>query len=97
MGEEIFKKASSSIKETKVKAIEQTLTLINGAFALVAALAWNEAIKALIDRYFQSGSGLYSKFTYALLITVLVVVVTTRLTKYKEKIENEADKNKPQN
>jgi hypothetical protein len=77
---EVVQKARSNLKETKKEVFLQTVTLINSAFALVAALAWNEAIKALLDRFFPAGSGLYSKFGYAIIITVLVVIVSTRLT-----------------
>ena len=78
------------LKETKKQVFLQTLTLINAAFALVAALAWNEAVKALIDHFFKTGSGLYSRFGYAIIVTVFVVIVTTRLTHLTEKYgENE--------
>jgi len=74
-------KQLNNFKETNKQVFLQTLTLVNSAFALVAALAWNEAVTALIDRYFKSGSGLYSRFAYAAIITVFVVIITTRLTK----------------
>jgi uncharacterized membrane protein len=70
----------NNIKQANKQVLVQTLTLINAAFALVAALAWNEAVKALIDHYFKAGSGLYSRFIYAIIITVFVVIVTNRLT-----------------
>ncbi len=83
------------VENTKVKVIEtqkevymQTLTLLGGAFALVAALAWNEAVKALIEKFFPAGSDVFSKFLYAVVITVLVVLVTRYIKqlelKYKE-------------
>lgn len=74
-------------KEAKKQVVGQTITLLSGAFALVAALAWNDAVKSLIDSYFPAGKGLYSKFIYAFLLTVLVVFVTTRLQKYSIKEE----------
>jgi hypothetical protein len=76
-----FTKARKEVQETRQLFFGQTLTLLNGAFALIAALAWNEAVKALIDSYFPAGSEVYSKFIYALAITLLVVVVTSRLNK----------------
>jgi hypothetical protein len=87
-------KASDKIRKTKQRVYFQTATLINSAFALVAALAWNEAIKALLDRFFPAGSALYSKFIYALILTVIVVLVSMKLTNIIEayKPEDEVDK-----
>lgn len=89
-----LQKASKRIKETKQQVYFQTATLINSAFALVAALAWNEAIKALIDQFFPAGSALYSKLVYALVLTVIVVLVSMKLTKIINtyKPEEQADK-----
>ncbi len=84
-GKNRINKQLNHIKETNKQVFLQTLTLVNSAFALVAALAWNEAVKALIDRYFKSGSGLYSRFAYAVIITVFVVIITTRLTKLTQR------------
>lgn len=82
-------KLSKEIKETKQQFFEQTLTLFNGALALIAALAWNEAVKALIDSYFPAGSGVYSKFMYAFIITLLVVIVSARLSKAAKKFNEQ--------
>lgn len=50
---------------------------ILAAFGLVAGLAWNDAVKALIDYLFpQDKSTLWAKFIYAVIITALVVVLT---------------------
>lgn len=74
-------KAKDRINETKKQVFLQTATLVNSAFALVAALAWNEAIKALIEKYVPTGSTLYSKFLYALVLTTIIVLISMRLTK----------------
>lgn len=78
------------IKETNKQVLLQSLTLISSAFALVAALAWNEAIKALIERYVPTGSGLYSRFAYAIIVTAVVVIVSTRLSRLTQTIDPEA-------
>jgi len=84
--------AKKHVQETKNEVFLQTATLINGALALVAALAWNEAIKAVIDRYFKAGSGLYSRFVYAIAITVVVVLIARYLGKFKKRYQQEAPK-----
>ena len=77
----ILNKAVENVQETKKALFLQTATLINGAFALVAAFAWNEAITGLIKKYIPQGSTLYSQFVYALFITLIVVLVSMRLNR----------------
>ena len=64
----------------------------------MAALAWNEAIQAFvqeyIDKYISVGSGIISRFIYAVIITIFAVVVTYQLTKIsgeEEKEDRQAD------
>lgn len=85
---EIINKAKQEIQETKQEFVNQMLALINGAFALVAALAWNEAVKALIDQYLPTASAVYSRFAYAVLITFLVVVISMRLAKISKRLKS---------
>ena len=87
----IIEKARNHVRETKRHLFLQSLGLINGAFALVAALAWNEAIKGLIDKYFKAGSGLYSRFAYAVIITVIVVLVARYIDKFSKRYEEETN------
>lgn len=64
------------IDETKKRLKNQTMGYLVSAFGLVAALAWNDAIKSLIELLFPfANSGVLIKFIYAVLITVLVVLV----------------------
>ena len=54
---------------------EKTTGYILAAFGLVAGLAWNDAIKSTIDRFFPLDQGnVIIKFAYALGITVAVVI-----------------------
>jgi len=86
-----------SLKQTNKQILLQSITLINSAFALVAALAWNDAIKALIDRFFPTSSGLYSHFAYALIITAFVVIVTTRLNRVLARFTEEEEPDRAEN
>ena len=61
-----------------------TVTLILGGFGLVAALAWNEAIKTLFETLFKASDQLIGKFIYALIVTFLVVLVSMRLKNIAE-------------
>ncbi|MDI6723419.1 MAG: DUF5654 family protein [Methanobacterium sp.] len=60
----------------KSEVMTTMATLITTAFGLIAALAWNEAIKAIIAQFFQAGSGVTGLIIYAVLITIIAVIAT---------------------
>lgn len=54
----------------------QTMGYILGALGLVAGLAWNEAITALINALFPfAKDGIWIKFVYAGVITLFVIFI----------------------
>lgn len=57
------------------------LELATSALGLVAALAWNDAVQAFFKEYFPTTSGITAKFTYAVIVSVLVVAVTVNLSR----------------
>lgn len=64
----------------------QTMGYLMGAFGLVAGLAWNDAIKSLIEFFFPfSNSSIWLKFIYAIVITIVVVIVGHYILKLPEK------------
>lgn len=69
-----------------MKIVSESLTMVGTAFGLVAALAWNEAIKKLIEQFIPKGKGVLSLFLYAILVTLAAVIITTRLGRIKERI-----------
>lgn len=73
-----FKKA---LQEFEAEFFKTIATMVGSAFALVAALAWNSAIQGLISRYVAAGNSLRSQLIYALLVTLLAVIVTWQLGK----------------
>lgn len=67
---------------------ERTLGFILGAFGLVAGLAWNDAVKALIEHLFPVPQDtLPAKFVYAIIISLLVVMVSIYLSRLIQKNE----------
>jgi len=72
------------IKETKKAVSEKTLTLVLAGFGLVAALAWNDAIQTLFRVLFPKSEGVIGKFIYALIVTMIVVLVSLNLKKIGE-------------
>ena len=61
-------------KSFKKELRKQTVGYIVAALALVAGLAWNEAIKALLEYLFPIGqNSLMAKLFYAVIMTIIVV------------------------
>jgi len=60
----------------KVQFLETTAALITSAFGLVAALAWNEAIKAAIALWLSNDDEVIGMVIYALIVTVIAVIAT---------------------
>jgi formate/nitrite transporter FocA (FNT family) len=81
---EPLKKIKTEVKEVKKEFKKTTLTLILGGFGMVAALAWNEAIKSLFDTLLPKSSALIGKFFYAIVITIIVVLISSQLKKLSE-------------
>ncbi|MFH1544780.1 MAG: DUF5654 family protein [archaeon] len=60
----------------QAEVIEKIAALITAAFGLVAALAWNDAIKALFKEVFGSAETLIPMMIYAVIITIIAVIAT---------------------
>ena len=76
-----------NLKETPKAVKEKMVTLILAGFGLVAALAWNDAIQTLFNSFFPQGSGLIGKFVYAVIVTLIVVIISLQLKRISEKKE----------
>jgi hypothetical protein len=78
-------------KSLHIAVLKQVITLSTSGFAVVAALAWNNAIQELvavyIKPYLPQGSGLASLLLYAILVTGIAVAITINLSKLLEKLE----------
>lgn len=66
---------------------QELLKLSTSAFGLVAALAWNSLIQQVVTDYvkpfFGEASTTISLLIYAVIVTVLAVIVTYNLSKFK--------------
>ena len=75
---------------TDPRAMVQTMiSLASASLGLVAALAWNEAIKALLAQL-HLGDSLGGLFAYAGIATVVAVVVLVILGKLAAKLGGQA-------
>ena len=60
----------------KVIALDKMAALITAAFGLIAALAWNEAIKAIFKEIFGEADAIGPLLIYAIVVTVAAVILT---------------------
>ncbi|HYV32005.1 MAG TPA: DUF5654 family protein [Candidatus Binatia bacterium] len=65
--------------------LQTMISLASAAFGVVAALAWNSAITALVKQIFGEGAQIISLFLYAIIITVIAVIVMVNLGKVAER------------
>ena len=74
--------------EVKRELQERTLGYIVGALGLVAGLAWNEAIKGIIEYAFPLAKDtLQAKLLYAVIMTLVVGLATVYLVRFLGKKE----------
>lgn len=87
---EIKNKLQEELDEFQKTFINELSSLITSAFGLLAALAWRGVIQELVDVYIKrllgEMSGILSELIFALIITILAVVLTWRITKIKKRL-----------
>jgi hypothetical protein len=80
-------KKEQSIKEA---IRERTISYILAAFGLVVGLAWNDAIRSFIEYIFPlQQNSLLAKFIYALLLTIVLVLISIYFTKLFQREEKD--------
>lgn len=70
--------------------LQTMITLASASLGLVAALAWNEAIKATIKTLLGTSESLAALYTYAILATLLAVIVLLLLARIASRIGGES-------
>ncbi len=68
----------------KKDVIEKLAALITAAFGLVAALAWNDTIKAIFKAVFGSADSIGAMVVYAVVVTIIAVFATIWIAKAAE-------------
>ena|SRR3990167_9231838 len=95
---ETAKKLSQEARELQLSVLKQMLTLATSAFGVVAALAWNSFIQEFVNMYvktyFPQSSGMISLFIYAIIVTILAVIVTFNLSRITSRLEGKVDDDK---
>lgn len=80
---------SKSLEQSRA-AVQSMITLASAALGLVCALAWNEAIKTAMKAVLGEDDSIPGLFTYAVLATVLAIVVLLILSRAAARIGGEA-------
>jgi Family of unknown function (DUF5654) len=70
--------------------LQTMITLASASLGFVAALAWNEVIKAAITRMLGQSDSLTGLLVYAVLATVIAIVVLTALGRAAARVGGEA-------
>ena len=71
----------------KILIVDKMSALITAAFGLVAALAWNEAIKAIFKEVFGSSETIAPMLAYAITVTIIAVILTILVARSLSKMK----------
>ncbi len=71
-------------------ALQSMIALASAALGLVAALAWNDAIKQTISIMLGNNESLTAKYIHAILATIIAVAVVLSLSHMAAKVGGEA-------
>ncbi len=71
--------------QVKPTYIGTMLSLATIAFGLIAAGAWNKFISDLIAVFLKPGNGVWAELVYAVIITIVAIVVMQNLGKLAER------------
>ena len=63
-------------REIKMTFIGRVVTIIIASLSLIAALAWDETLHDLFREFFTSSESIGAKLGYAILVTLLTVVIS---------------------
>jgi Family of unknown function (DUF5654) len=71
--------------ELKPTYLGTMISLAAVAFGLIAAEAWNKFITDFIGLFMKSGNGVWAEFIYAVIITIIAIIVVQNLGKLAER------------
>ena len=73
----------------KTEVLDKISALVTAAFGLVAALAWNDAIKAIFKEVFGANDTIGPMLIYAVIVTIIAVILTIIVARAVAKAKNE--------
>ena len=78
---------SFEVNNMRNEVIEKLAALVTIAFGLVAAMAWNSTIQSAFVVFFGTAQTILANIIYAVLVTVIAVVVTIWVGRVAEKVK----------
>ena len=87
-----FGRIKEKSQELRREVKQRIVGYIVGALGLVAGLAWNDAIRALIEYVFPMDQGsVWAKFIYAALVSVILIVAAYLIVRWAGRDEDKAE------
>jgi hypothetical protein len=77
--EKFFKKYE--LKRIHTDVVERVITLVIAALGLIAALAWDDALKNIFEQIFGGAGTILEEVSYAIVITVIAALISVWLGK----------------
>jgi hypothetical protein len=73
----------------KAEVMDKIAALLTAAFGLVAALAWNGAIRAIFEAIFGSADNITAMLIYAVVVTIIAILVTIWIARSVKRAKEE--------
>lgn len=74
----------------KAETLDKIAALLTAAFGLVAALAWNGAIRAVFEASFGTADNILAMLVYAVVVTIIAVLVTIWIARAVKRARGES-------
>ena len=78
----------------KAEILDKIAALLTAAFGLVAALAWNGAIRAIFEAVFGTADSITVMLVYAVVVTIIAVLVTIWIARAVKRAKGESQPDK---
>ncbi len=76
-------------KSLTLEILDKMNSLAAAGFGVVAALAWNDTIKAVFNVYFpRPKDSLWAQLTYAIILTIVIVLITVLLARWSKRVKD---------
>lgn len=69
------------LRHIQSDVLERIITLVIAALGLIAALAWDEALRHVFEKLFGNKETLSGEISYAVVITIIAALISVRLGK----------------
>ena len=74
----------------KAEILDKIAALVTAAFGLVAALAWNGAIRAIFEAVFGTADNIPAMLVYAVLVTIIAILATIWIARAVKRAKGES-------